>query len=74
MLHKALKIILGDEVQQMGSNITKERLRFDFNFPRKLTDEEIKKIENLVNKEIKKNHSVSYVEMPYIKAVKSGES
>ena len=72
MLHKALKIVLGEDVQQMGSNITKERLRFDFNFPRKLTEEEIKKIENLVNKEIKRNLKVSYVEMPYEKAIKSG--
>ena len=72
MLHKALKEILGKDVQQMGSNITKERLRFDFNFPRKLTGDEIKKIEDLVNKEIKKNHKVDFVEMPYEKAIKSG--
>jgi len=72
MLHKALKNILGDSVQQMGSNITPERLRFDFRFSRKLTDEEVKKIQDLVNKEIKRNLKVSFVEMPYEKAVKTG--
>ena len=46
MLHKALKEILGSEVQQMGSNITQERLRFDFSFSRKLTKEEIEKTGN----------------------------
>ncbi len=72
MLHKALKMVLGNEVQQMGSNITPERLRFDFSFDRKLTGEEIKKIEDVVNKEISKGLKVSYVEMPYEKAVESG--
>ncbi|MEK6842725.1 MAG: alanine--tRNA ligase-related protein, partial [Nanoarchaeota archaeon] len=72
MLHKTLKIVLGKDIQQMGSNITPERMRFDFSFPRKLTDEEIKKIENLLNKEIKKNLPVSYEEMPYVEAVKTG--
>jgi len=72
LLHKALKVVLEKDVQQRGSNITKERLRFDFNFARKLTEEEIEKIENLINKEIEKNLSISYEEMPYKKAVKSG--
>ena len=72
LLHKALKEILGNEVQQMGSNITKERLRFDFNFSRKLTKEEIEKIENIMNKQIKRNLSVSYKKMPYEQAIKSG--
>jgi len=44
LLHKALKIILGGEVKQMGSNITQKRLRFDFSFPRKLTEKEIKDV------------------------------
>ena len=56
----------------MGSNITQERLRFDFSFSRKLTKEEIEKIENLMNKQIKRNLSVSYKEMPYEQAIKSG--
>jgi alanyl-tRNA synthetase len=72
LLHKALKIILGDEVQQMGSNITKERLRFDFNFSRKLTKEEIDKIENLMNKTIKENLPINHKEISYTEAVKSG--
>ncbi len=72
LLHKALKKVLGEEVRQMGSNITPERLRFDFNFPRKLTSEEIKKIENLVNSQIKRKLPVDFVEMPYTQAVKTG--
>jgi len=72
MLHKALKIILGSGVQQMGSNITPERMRFDFSFDRKLTEEEIKKVQDLVNKEIKRGLKVSCVEMPYKEAVKTG--
>ena len=72
MLHKALKIILGSGVQQMGSNITPERMRFDFSFDRKLTEEEIKKVQDLVNKEIKRGLKVSCVEMPYAQAVKTG--
>ena len=72
MLHKALKEILGLGVQQMGSNITPERMRFDFSFPRKLSEDEIKKIQDLVNKEIKRGLQVSCEEMPYEKAVKSG--
>ena len=72
MLHKALKLVLGESVQQMGSNITPERMRFDFSFPRKLTEDEVKKIQDLVNKEIKRNLPVSHEEMPYDKAVKTG--
>lgn len=72
LLHKALKIILGKEVRQMGSNITQERLRFDFSFSRKLTEKEIKDIENLVNKQIKRNLQVSHEEMPYAEAIKTG--
>ena len=72
LLHKALKIVLGPNVQQMGSNITPERMRFDFNFSRKLTEEEIKKIEALVNKQISRGLNVSFVEMPYPEAIKTG--
>ncbi len=49
LLHAALRQILGNTIYQKGSNITPERLRFDFSFDRKLTDEEIQKVENLVN-------------------------
>ena len=72
LLHKTLKVLLGEEVQQMGSNITKERLRFDFSFSRKLTKEEIEKVEDLINKQIGKNLPITFKEMPYTKALKTG--
>jgi alanyl-tRNA synthetase len=52
MLHQALREVLGDTVYQKGSNITPERLRFDFSFDRKMTDEEKKKVEDIVNTRI----------------------
>lgn len=55
LLHNALSVVLGQECKQMGSNITAERLRFDFAFDRKLTSEELKDIENRVNEAIKKS-------------------
>lgn len=60
LLHKALRDILGNTVYQIGSNITAERARFDFSFERKLTDQEIKKIEDIVNEKIKENLSVRF--------------
>jgi alanyl-tRNA synthetase len=72
LLNAALRQILGKEVMQKGSNITPERLRFDFTFPRKLTDEEKKQIENLVNEKIKEDLPVSYAEMPKEEAEKTG--
>ena len=72
LLHSALRKILGKEVKQMGSDITSERLRFDFSFGRKITEEEIKKIENLVNQKINENLKVKKEEMEYEKAVKNG--
>jgi alanyl-tRNA synthetase len=53
MLHQALREVLGETVYQKGSNITPERLRFDFSFDRKMTDEEKKKVEDIVNARIK---------------------
>jgi alanyl-tRNA synthetase len=53
LLHQALRDVLGDHVQQVGSNITPERLRFDFTHPEKLSELEIKRIERLVNQKIK---------------------
>jgi alanyl-tRNA synthetase len=53
LLHAALKKTLGEDVNQKGSNITEERLRFDFNFPRPMTAEEIKTVEDMVNEVIK---------------------
>jgi alanyl-tRNA synthetase len=49
LLHKALRTVLGDHVQQKGSNITPDRLRFDFTHPDKLTEAELKQVEDLVN-------------------------
>jgi alanyl-tRNA synthetase len=64
MMLEAMKRVLGhDAVHQKGSNITSERLRFDFSFPRKLTSEEIQQIEDIVNAEIAKEHRVHYEEM-----------
>lgn len=54
LLHKALKIVLGDHVNQKGSNITAERLRFDFSHPEKMTKEQLEQVEDLVNEQIKR--------------------
>ena len=54
LLHEALRKVLGEHVQQRGSNLTEKRLRFDFSHPEKMTEEEIKKVEDLVNDIIKK--------------------
>ncbi len=72
LLHQALRDVLGNQVQQQGSDITPERLRFDFNFPRKLTEAELKKIEEIVNQKIKQNLKVYYREMPLQEALKIG--
>lgn len=72
LLHQALRDLLGDKIHQSGSNITPERVRFDFNFDRKLTDEEIKKIEDIVNEKIEKNLKVHFEIMPLEKAKKLG--
>ena len=72
LLHQALREVLGEEVFQKGSNITPERLRFDFSFTRKMTDEEKKKVENLVNRKIAESLPVSYEDLPLGEAEKSG--
>lgn len=72
LLHAALRKILGAEVKQAGSDITAERLRFDFTFPRKLTLEEVKKVEDLVNEVIKQDLTVTKEEMTYEEALKTG--
>ncbi len=63
LLNASLRKILGDHVFQKGSNITAERMRFDFSHPEKLTPEQIKNIENMVNEQIGKNLLVSWKEM-----------
>ncbi len=63
MLHQALRDVLGDTVAQKGSNITPERLRFDFSFERKMTDEEKKKVEDSINARIKESLPVIREEM-----------
>ena len=72
LLNEAMSQVLGPEVAQRGSNITQERTRFDFVFNRKLTDQEIKKIENIVNNIVKKALEVKCEELEYKKALESG--
>ena len=72
LLNAALKVVLGDHVHQKGSNITEERMRFDFSHPAKMTDEEKQKVEELVNKWIKDKLEVTNIEMPKEEALKSG--
>jgi alanyl-tRNA synthetase len=64
LMYQALRDVLGDHVVQHGSNITEERLRFDFNHPQKVTPEEIQKVEDIVNDQIQKDLKVSYEEYP----------
>ncbi len=72
LLHEALREILGEHVKQRGSNITEERLRFDFSHPQKMTPEEIKAVEDLVNEQIQKDLKVTCEEMDYEEAKNSG--
>ncbi len=72
LLHQALRMVLGEAVQQKGSNITTERLRFDFAFDRKMTDEEKTKVENIVNEKIKASLPVNMVTLPKEEAIESG--
>ncbi len=72
LLHQALKIVFGDSVNQKGSNITDERLRFDFSWPEKMTKEQIEKAEQIVNGKIKENLPVACQEMSLEEARNSG--
>ena len=72
LLNEALRRVLGKEITQKGSNITHERLRFDFNFDRKLTDQEIKDVEELVNGQIKEALPVKRIETTLDEAIKIG--
>ena len=72
LLNAALRKLIDPDIRQKGSNITAERLRFDFNFDRKLTPEELKAIEDFVNDAIKADIPVVCTEMPIAEAKASG--
>jgi alanyl-tRNA synthetase len=64
LMYQSLRTILGDHVIQHGSNITEERLRFDFSHPEKMTTEQIQKVEDMVNEQIDKDLKVTWEEHP----------
>lgn len=72
LLLAGLRKMFGTTIEQKGSNITSERLRFDFNFDRKLTDEEVSKLEDFVNTSIKRAIPVERKEMTFSEAKKKG--
>ena len=72
LLHQALREVLGEHVEQKGSNITPERLRFDFVHPQKMTDEEKQRVEEIVNQKIKEDLPVNKVVMKKEEAEKVG--
>jgi alanyl-tRNA synthetase len=72
LLHAALRRVLGDHVQQSGSNITLERLRFDFTHPEKLTPAQMRQVEELVNQKIQEGIEVRLDTMPFSQAQASG--
>lgn len=72
LLHQALRDVLGGTVAQKGSNITAERLRFDFAYPQKMTDEEKKKVEDIVNEKISQKLPMQKVVMKKEDALKTG--
>ena len=72
LLHKALQIVLGEHAKQKGSNITTERLRFDFSHPEKMTKEQLQQVEDLVNEQIARDLPVTCEEMTLEEAKESG--
>lgn len=72
LLHAALRSVLGSHVSQKGSNITSERLRFDFSHSEKLTEDQIKSLENLINQKISAKLPVTRTEMSKDKAIAEG--
>ncbi len=72
LLHTALRQRLGEHVKQMGSDINLDRLRFDFSHPEKVTAEELKEIEDLINQRIAENLSIKKDIMSYQEAIDSG--
>lgn len=72
LLHQALRDVLGGKLHQSGSNITSERVRFDFNYEKKITPDEIKKVEDIVNQKIAENLPVHFELMSLQEAKKLG--
>jgi len=72
LLHQALRSVLGEHVAQKGSNITQERLRFDFSHPEKMSSEEIREVEDIVNRQIERDLPVSTTEMTLEQARENG--
>jgi len=72
LLHQALRVILGDHVQQRGSDINPQRLRFDFNHSQKIEEKDLKKIEDLINQKIQEGLDVKKEEMKLKDALQSG--
>lgn len=72
LLHKALQIVLGEHATQKGSNLTAERLRFDFCHPQKVTPEELQRVEDIVNEQIQRDLVVTCEEMSLEEAKASG--
>jgi len=72
LLYKALRLVLGDHVVQRGSNVTAERLRFDFSHPAKMTPAEVAEVERIVNEAIKADWPMSYREIPTEEAFAEG--
>jgi alanyl-tRNA synthetase len=70
-LHRSLQIVLGDHAKQKGSNITAERLRFDFSHPAKITKDQLSQIENMVNDVIRQNLPVTVQTMTLEEAKKA---
>lgn len=72
LLHQALRDVLGDSVQQKGCNITSERLRFDFSYPAKMTDEQKKQVEDIINKKIEEKLPMNQIILSKAEAEKTG--
>lgn len=72
LLHAALRQVLGDQVNQQGSYVGPDRLRFDFTCPRKLSDDELLKVEDLVNEQIQQNHPITTQVQKFDDAKKGG--
>ncbi len=72
LMHRALRTVLGEEVAQRGSNITADRLRFDFSFGRKVTKDELAEVSRLVNEAIEANEPITCVEMTVEEAKAEG--